>query len=97
MVTLTSVAVSSQRFVHRIVDDFVDQVMQTVLGGGADVHRRPQPHCFQAFQHFDATGIVNFDRSHFFCCHVVKLDPFRLSADRLTQRLMPQMRMGITT
>ena len=57
-----SVAVAGQRFVDRIVHDLVDQVMQTGFAGGADVHRRPQANGFQAFQHLDTTGIVNFHR-----------------------------------
>ena len=40
MVTLTSVAVTGQGLVDGVVDDLVDQVVQTRAGGGADVHGR---------------------------------------------------------
>ena len=59
MVTLTSVAVAGQRFVDRVVDHFVDQVMQPGFAGRADVHRGPQAHGLEALQHFDTGGIVN--------------------------------------
>ena len=62
-------AVARQRFVHGVVDHFVDQVVQAHLAGRADVHGRPQAHRFQTFQHFDTGGIVNFRRRgvHFIC------------------------------
>ena len=33
-------AVPGERFVDGVVDDFVDQVMQSIDAGRADVHRR---------------------------------------------------------
>src|SRR5260370_40155176 len=32
---------TGQRFVDRVVDDFVDQMMQAHFAAGTDVHRRP--------------------------------------------------------
>ena len=61
MVTSTSVGIPGERFVYGVVDDFVDQMMQTHLARRADVHRRPQANGFQTFEHLDTTGIVNFD------------------------------------
>ena len=60
MVTSISCAVAGQRFVDGVVDYFVDQVVQPHFAGGADIHGGPQAHRFQAFQHFDTRGIVNF-------------------------------------
>jgi hypothetical protein len=60
--------VSGQSLVNRVIDDFVHQVMQTGLAGRTDVHRRAQPHCFQAFEHLDAARIVN--RARIFGGHV---------------------------
>ena len=53
MVTETSCGIAGQRFVHGIVDNFVNQVVQPHLPGRADVHGRTQAHRFQPFQHFD--------------------------------------------
>ena len=38
-------AITRQGFVYGVVHHFIDQVMQSHLAGGADVHRRPQAHC----------------------------------------------------
>ena len=47
------VAISGQRFVDRIVDDFVNQVVKTDLAGRTDVHRRALAHRFAPFQNCD--------------------------------------------
>src|SRR5215472_14014670 len=47
-----------QRFVNGIVDNFVNQVMQSIDSGRADVHRRTLPDGFQAFENFDMFGTV---------------------------------------
>ncbi len=50
-----------QRLVHRIVDDFGEQMVQRLLIGAADVHARPAPHRLEAFEDFDvARGIAGF-------------------------------------
>jgi len=36
--------VASQRFVDRIVDDFINQMVQPYFAGGADVHGWAQAH-----------------------------------------------------
>lgn len=41
------------RLVHRVVDDFPDQVVQTALSGGPDVHARAFADGFEAFENFD--------------------------------------------
>ena len=62
--------VTGQRLVDGVVHDFINQVMQAPLGCGADVHTRPFPHRFQAFQHLYLTFVIsgfNFlDISHCF-------------------------------
>ena len=50
--------VARQRFVHRVVDDFREQMMQRLLVGAADIHAGPAPHRLQALQHLDVTGGV---------------------------------------
>ncbi len=44
---------SSQRFVNRVVDDFVDQMVQSHVTGRANVHRGTLAHRFHATEHFD--------------------------------------------
>ena len=46
--------VPREGLVHGVVDHLIHQVMQPGFARGADVHRRPQPHSFQAFQDLDA-------------------------------------------
>ncbi len=45
--------VAGKRFVDRVVDDFVDEVVQPHLAGRADVHGGAQAHGFKAFKNFD--------------------------------------------
>ena len=49
---------SGQRFVNRVVHDFVDEVMQSHLAGRADVHRGTLAHRFHAAENFDGIGGV---------------------------------------
>ena len=49
-------AVAGQSLVHSVVDDFIDQVMQTGGGGAADVHTRTASDRFQTFQDLDTVG-----------------------------------------
>ena len=51
-------AEAGERFVDRVVDDFVDQVMQSGRPGGADVHRRALADRFEAFEDLDAFRAV---------------------------------------
>ena len=61
-------------FVHGIVNDFPNQVMQTHFAGGADVHRRTQAHGLQAAENFNGFSVVlvaalRRDRGVFFITH----------------------------
>ena len=47
-----------QRFVDRVVDDLVDEMMQPGGSGRPDVHRRPLAHGFEAFEDLDALCAV---------------------------------------
>jgi hypothetical protein len=51
-------AESGQRFVDRVVNDLVDQVMQPGRSRGPDVHRRALPDGLEALQHLDFVGLV---------------------------------------
>ena len=50
--------VPGERFVDRVVDDLVDEVMQALRPGGADVHGWPLADGFQPFEHLDLVGAV---------------------------------------
>ena len=52
------VAVSGQRFVDGVVDNFENQMMQTPFAGVADVHAGPLSDRLQAFQNFDVVCFV---------------------------------------
>ena len=47
-----------QRFVDRVVDDLVDEMMQPGRPGRPDVHRRPLAHRLEAFEDLDALCAV---------------------------------------
>ncbi len=57
-------AVAGQRFVDGVVHNFINQMMQTPLGGGADIHTRPLSDGLQPLQNLDLTFVVG--RFYFF-------------------------------
>ena len=52
------IAEAGQRFVDRVVDDFVDEMMQARRTGRADVHRRPLANGLESFEYLDLVGAV---------------------------------------
>ncbi len=54
--------VAGQRLVDGVVDDLVDQVVQTALAGGADVHAGALADRVQAFENGDRAGVVGHGR-----------------------------------
>ena len=61
-------AIACECFVDRVVNGFINEVVQTFLTDVADVHGRALAHSFQAFKHLDITGgiiaTVLFDFFH---------------------------------
>jgi hypothetical protein len=51
-------AVTGESFVDGIVHDFVDEVMQTHLAGGTDVHCGTEADGFKALEDFDVVASV---------------------------------------
>ena len=45
--------VAGQRFVHGVVDDLGEQMVQRLLVGAADIHAGPAPHRLEALEHLD--------------------------------------------
>ena len=52
------VGVTGERFVDRVVHHFIDQMMQSHLAGGTDVHGGTFAHRLHAAEHFDGVGVV---------------------------------------
>ena len=52
------VAYAGQMLVHRIVHDLIDQMVQSLRGNASDIHARPFPDRFKAFQHRNAGGVI---------------------------------------
>ncbi len=52
------VAEAGERLVYRVVDDFVDQVVQALGSGRADVHRRTLADSLQPFEDLDFVRAV---------------------------------------
>ena len=46
------------RFVDRVVDDLVDEVVQSGLSRRADIHPRPSANSLNPLQHIDVGGVV---------------------------------------
>ena len=55
---LDRLAEAGHVLVHAVVDDFVDEMVQTIDARAADVHRRPLPHGIEPFQHLDLVCAV---------------------------------------
>ena len=51
-------AESCQRLINRVVDGFINEVVQTFLADVADVHGGAFSYCLQAFEDLDVTGGV---------------------------------------
>ena len=54
-------AVAGERFVDRVVDDFVDEVMEAFGARRPDVHRRPFANRVEAFEDLDGTRVVRHE------------------------------------
>ena len=55
---LDVVAVAGERLVDGVVDDLVDEVVQTARTGRPDVHAGPLAHRFETFENLDGIGAV---------------------------------------
>ncbi len=86
------VAIARQGLVHRVVYDFPDQVVQSLLAGRADVHRRALAHRFQVAQYLDRGGVVPVPRAfadhRLFLAHVVHFS-LRAWEGRLSRKRLP--------
>jgi hypothetical protein len=52
------IGMSGDSFVHRVVDDFGEKVVQRAFVGAADIHARTTPHRFEALEDLDGGGII---------------------------------------
>jgi hypothetical protein len=53
-------AVTGHEFVNAIVDDLIDEVMETPLVGAADIHARPAANGFHTAKDLDISSRVLF-------------------------------------
>ena len=58
IVTVDVLAEAGQRFVDRVVDDFVDEMVQAGRTGRPDVHRRALPNRLESLEDLDLVGAV---------------------------------------
>ena len=65
------VAEAGERLVDGVVDDLIDQVVQSGLGGRADVHARALADGLEAFQNLDLRGVVFLLHGHIFLFFVI--------------------------
>ena len=42
---INQIAVAGKRLIHRVIDDLIDQVVETPGAGRPDIHTRPLAHC----------------------------------------------------
>ena len=57
------IAEAGQRFVDRVVDDLVDEMMESRRTGRPDVHRRPLPYGLEPLEYLDLVGAVIVGRT----------------------------------
>ena len=55
---LDMAGVSGQRLVDRVIDDLIDQVVQTARAGGTDVHTGADTHGLESFEHPQIGGLI---------------------------------------
>ena len=55
---INSVAVTGERLVHCVIQQFLDQVMQSINAGAANVHARSHPDGFQAFENLNVVRSI---------------------------------------
>ena len=55
---LDVMAIARQRLVDRVVDDLIDEVVQSGGARRADVHARPLTHSLQPLQYLDLAGVI---------------------------------------
>jgi len=51
-------AISGQRFIDSVIDDFIDEVVEPALTGGADIHTRAFADSGETLEDSDRTGVV---------------------------------------
>ena len=68
---LDPVTETGQMFIHRVIHDLIDQMIQSLGGHAAYLHTRTLPHCLQAFQDRDTAGVISgrLCHSHFLSKH----------------------------
>ena len=55
---IDEIAATGERFVDRVVDDFIDQMMEPALIGAPDIHTGPTADGLEAFEDLNVSGSV---------------------------------------
>ena len=61
------IAETSQSFIDGIIYDFIDKVMESSEGSGANIHSGSLTNSIQSFQNLDLIGTILI---HFLCTHI---------------------------
>src|SRR5688572_13734931 len=62
--------VTRERFVDRVVDYFVNEVVESSRGRAPDVHAGTLPYCLETFQNLDLASVVAGATDHFSRCRL---------------------------
>jgi CubicO group peptidase (beta-lactamase class C family) len=80
---------TGNRLVHRIVDDFGEQMVHRLVVGAADIHARAAAHGLQPFQHLDMYG-ASLTKAAFAYMLLQLVDEGKLDLDAPLERLLPK-------
>jgi hypothetical protein len=52
-------AITRERFIDSVIDDFIDKVVEAAFAGRADIHTWALADCLKAFEDGDRGGVVS--------------------------------------
>ena len=52
--------ISGERFIDRVINNLINQMIQSFSRDTSDIHTRALTHCFETFQHGNTAGIIRF-------------------------------------
>ena len=65
---LDAIGEAAHRFISRVVENFPNQVMETIRTSGTDIHTRALAHRFKSLKDRNGRRVVALSLSFFFCC-----------------------------
>ncbi len=79
-------AESRHRFVDRIIDDFVNKMVQSVRSGGSDIHRRTFSYRVEALENLNGSGVIGAQMNLFLAWITLRWDSL-MGAQPTTHRI----------